>query len=225
MKLYSSIVPGVFRERLNRFTARVEIQGQTESVHVKNTGRLRELLLPGAPVFLQHCEAPQRKTAYDLISVRRQDGALVNIDSQSPNKVLGEYLPRLFPDQIVRPEYTWEDSRFDFKVGDRVLIEVKGVTLLENEGVARFPDAPTIRGVKHIEGLIRAKSSGWDPYIVFVLAMKGARYFAPNDATHPEFGNALRRAEQAGVRILAFDCLVTSDSLTIDQPVPVKLTL
>lgn len=220
---YPAMYPALFLERLNRFTARIQIEGRTCLAHVKNTGRLRELLLPHTPVYVQHCDSPIRKTAYDLISVCRQDGSWVNIDSQAPNAVLAEFLPQLFPDRAIRPEYTWQDSRFDFRVGDRILIEAKGVTLLGEDGIARFPDAPTDRGIKHLQGLTQAKEEGWEPYLIFVLAMKGARGLSPNDRTHPQFGDALRRAAESGVHILAFDCLVSPDSLVIDQPVPVLL--
>lgn len=225
---YSSVEPAVFLERLNRFTARIEKDGQTVYCHVKNTGRCRELLVPGVPIYVEHCPSPSRKTAYDLITVCK-GSRLVNLDSQAPNAAVLEWLPDsgLFgPDTRIRSEYTWGDSRFDFMAegpdGKRCLLEVKGATLEEN-GVARFPDAPTLRGVKHIEGLIRALSEGLDACLLFVIQMKGVQELRPHDQTHPEFGEALRRASLAGVRILAYDCLVRPDSLLLDQPIPVRL--
>lgn len=225
---YSAVEPAVFLERLNRFTALIEKDGQTVYCHVKNTGRCRELLLPGVPVYVAHCPSPSRKIDYDLITVCK-GGHLVNLDSQAPNAAVLEWLPQsgLFvPGVQIRPEYTWGDSRFDFMAedpeGKRCLLEVKGVTLEEN-GIARFPDAPTLRGVKHIEGLIRAINEGLDACLLFVIQMKGVRELRPHDQTHPQFGEALRRASLAGVRILAYDCLVRPDSLTLDQSVPVRL--
>lgn len=223
--IYHDILPGIFLERPNRFIARVEINGVVETVHVKNTGRCRELLLPGATVYVQHCCHPGRKTNYDLIAVEKGP-LLINMDAQAPNKVAAEYLPRLFPDLMrLRPEVKYGTSRFDFALDtstDRWLIEVKGVTL-EQDGIARFPDAPTLRGVKHLNELTHCLSEGYRAMALFIIQMKGVTQFRPNDATHPEFGEALRTAYRAGVEIHAADCLVTPDSIVPDASVPVEL--
>lgn len=225
---YHHICQGVFLRRPNRFIAHVLLDGQEVVCHVKNTGRLRELLLPGALVFLEESEKPERKTHFDLVGVQRGD-QVVNIDSQAPNQAVGEWLRSggLFSDiSLVKPEARWGQSRFDFYLetasGRRAFLEVKGVTLLQGKA-ARFPDAPTTRGVKHIQELASCLQDGYEAYILFLLAMKGAQYLEPNDATHAVFGDALRCAEHAGVRILARDCLTASDSLIVDQPVPVRL--
>ncbi len=224
---YQSIVPGRFVDRPNRFIAHVEIDGQVQTVHVKNTGRCRELLVPGATVYLQHSDDPNRKTAWDLIAVEK-GLRLINMDSQAPNKVFGEwvqtgnFLPNL---TLLRPETRYGDSRFDFYLeadGEKHFVEVKGVTL-EQDGVVRFPDAPTERGVKHIEELIRAKENGYECWVCFVVQMSDVRHFEPNDATHPQFGDALRRAERTGVHILALDCAVTAETIAIKGEVPVRL--
>ena len=224
---YTHVLPGRFISRPNRFIAHVEIDGKTEVCHVKNTGRCRELLVPGATVYLEEGTNPARKTKWDLIAVEKGD-ILINMDAQAPNRVFGEFASAggFLPDLLsVRPEFTWGDSRFDFRLEDKdgpILIEVKGVTL-EEDGIVRFPDAPTERGVKHIHGLIRAHEEGIRTGIVFVVQMEGVKFFAPNDVTHPGFGEALREAQRAGVGIYAYDCKVTPDSLTIRQSVPVKL--
>ena len=225
---YTHIEEGIFLSRPNRFVAEVEINGKRETVHVKNTGRCRELLLPGSRVYLSAAENPDRKTAFDLVAVQK-GRRLINIDSQAPNKAAEEWLrsggfsPGV---TLLKPECRYGDSRFDF-YGERegeppFFMEVKGVTLEEN-GVAKFPDAPTERGVKHIKGLIAAQAEGFTPWIVFVIQMEGMTCFRPNDATHPEFGAALRRAAAAGVEVLALECRVEPDLLEVRGPVPVRL--
>jgi len=225
MKYSNPIVSGKFIERPNRFIAKVSINGSIETVHVKNTGRCRELLVPNADVYLEDCDLDSRKTKYDLIAVHK--GAhLVNMDSQAPNKVAAEYLPTLFPDYtLLKPEVKHNNSRFDFYLetpDEKWFIEVKGVTLEEN-GIARFPDAPTERGVKHVEELIDCLDEGYRAMVLFVIKMKGIKHFEPNNRTHPAFGDALRRAKAAGVVIRAVDCIVTCDSLTADSEIEVKL--
>lgn len=224
---YGKIHPARFLARPNRFVARVEMGQQKVICHVKNTGRCRELLVPGATVWLEEGTNPNRKTAYDLIAVEKGD-RLINMDSQAPNKVFeewagaGNFQPRL---TTLRRETTYGSSRFDFyweSSEKRGFVEVKGVTL-EEDGVVRFPDAPTLRGIKHLEELMAARQAGYEAAVCFVIQMKGVRWFSPNDATHPEFGQALRRAAGAGVNILALDCTVTPGTLTIRQPVPVRL--
>ena len=224
---YHAVSQGRFLDRPNRFIAHVELGGETVVCHVKNTGRCRELLVPGAAVYVERAANPGRKTLYDLIAVEKQ-GLLINMDAQAPNKVFGEwaagggFLPGLTG---IRPESTWEDSRFDFLLeGDQgpCFVEVKGVTL-EEGGEARFPDAPTERGVKHLRGLQRAAAQGWRAAVFFVIQMKGVTHFRPNDATHPAFGAALREAASHGVEVYARDCLVTPESLVLDAPVPVLL--
>lgn len=224
---YKTIVPGRFIDRPNRFIAHVEIDGQVQTVHVKNTGRCRELLVPGATVYLQHSDDPNRKTAWDLIAVEKGE-RLINMDAQAPNKVFGEWAQagNFLPDlTLLRPETRYGDSRFDFYVeagGEKHFVEVKGVTL-EQDGVVRFPDAPTERGVKHLEELMRARQGGYECWVCFVVQMSDIRHFEPNDATHPQFGEALRRAEQAGVHILVMDCDVTAETLAIKGEIPVRL--
>lgn len=222
---YQNIVPAEFIERLNRFVAWVKLDGESIKVHVKNTGRCRELLLPGARVWLEKSDNPARATAYDLVAVDK-GGQVVNIDSQAPNKVVGEWLltKELFPDLVcIRPETTYGKSRFDFYVEtlkEKVFIEVKGVTL-EQDGVVRFPDAPSDRAVKHVEELIEAKQRGYRVCIIFVIQMAGIKVFLPNWDTHKAFGEALERARNAGVEIYAYDCTVTEDTLAIRASVPV----
>lgn len=224
---YLNIQKAVFLSRPNRFIARVMLEGKEEIVHVKNTGRCRELLLPGCTVWLEKVDSPSRKTAYDLVVVQKGD-LLINMDSQAPNKVFrewaaaGNFVPGL---TLLRPETTWGGSRFDFfweAKERRGFVEVKGCTL-ERDGQARFPDAPTERGVKHLEELIRAKEEGYEATVCFVLQMAPMYSFASNDETHPAFGAALRRAAAAGVNVLARECIVTEDSLEIGGPVPVWL--
>lgn len=225
---YNNIVKGKFIERPNRFIAKVEIGEVTETIHVKNTGRCRELLLKGSTVYLEKSDNPERKTRYDLIAVLKNGKTLINMDSQIPNAVTEEWLRKgnLFSkDVIIRREVTHNKSRFDFYIeeGDRkIFLEVKGCTL-ETDGIARFPDAPTERGVKHINELIDCVNEGFEAYILFVIQMKGIKHFEPNDKTHSAFGDALRNAENKGVRILAYDCIVTPDSIEIDKEVKVLL--
>lgn len=224
---YERIQVGRFIERPNRFIAYIDIDGAKETVHVKNTGRCAELLKPGATVYVQKSDNPERKTQWDLIGVEKGN-RLVNMDSQIPNAVVKEWLEagNLFDLPIkIQPETTYSKSRFDLYVeaGNRkVFIEVKGVTLEEN-GVARFPDAPTERGVKHVEELIKALKDGYESYIIFVIQMNGARYFTPNIDTHPEFAEALRKAKKAGVKILAYDCDVKEDEIRLNSSIPVVL--
>lgn len=224
---YERIRKAFFIERPNRFIAYVQLDGEKEIVHVKNTGRCAELLVPGAPVYIQESVNPARKTKWDLIAVEKGK-RMINMDSQIPNKVVQEWIEggNLFPDvHLVRPETTYGNSRFDLYVeaGDsRIFIEVKGVTL-EEDGVCRFPDAPSDRAVKHMEELVRAKKEGYETYVFFVIQMKDVRYFTPNTDTHPAFAEALKKAAAAGVKILAYDCEVTSDSITIREPVDVVL--
>lgn len=218
-------------ERPNRFIAYAELNGKKETIHVKNTGRCAELLRPGAVIYVQESDNPERKTKWDLIAVEKETGRgkrLINMDSQIPNRVVQEWIEagNLFPDvSLVRPETTYGNSRFDLYVeaGDRkIFIEVKGVTL-EEDGVCRFPDAPSDRAVKHLEELIRAKKEGYETYVFFVIQMKGVSYFTPNTDTHPAFAEALRRAKEAGVEILAYDCNVTPDSIVVSEPVDAVL--
>ena len=224
---YRTIVKAVFLERPNRFIAYVDINGVKETVHVKNTGRCRELLQKGATVYLEKSNNHSRKTAYDLVAVEK-NGRLINMDSQAPNKAVQEWLlsKELFGDLIsLKPETKYKNSRFDFyvKCEDReVFIEVKGVTL-ENDGVVAFPDAPSERAVKHVYELIEAKQDGYEVYVLFVVQMKNIKYLIPNEDTHPEFAKALREASKAGVNIIAYDCVVTENEMIIDSPVPVKL--
>ena len=224
---YDSVTEGVFISRPNRFIAHVELQGEPQTVHVKNTGRCRELLIPGARVYLQRSSRTDRKTAYDLIAVRKGD-RLINMDSQIPNAAAEEWIRAggLFPDlRLLKREVAYGDSRFDLYAehgGGKAFIEVKGVTL-EEDGVVRFPDAPTERGVKHLKELIRCHEEGCDAYILFVIQMQDVRWFEPNTATHPAFADALRQAAQRGVHVLAYDCLVQADRISVNAPVKVRL--
>lgn len=224
---YERIEIGRFIERPNRFIAHIEINGKTEVVHVKNTGRCAELLKPGATVYVQKSDKPERKTQWDLIAVKKGEH-MVNMDSQIPNYVVKEWLEKgnLFPEAtLIKQEKTFGKSRFDIYVeeGERkAFVEVKGVTL-EEDGVARFPDAPTERGVKHVEELCEAVKAGYEAYIIFVIQMEKVRYFTPNEITHKAFGDALRKAEKAGVHILAYDCKVKKNSIVMNKEVPVIL--
>ena len=224
---YERIHRAFFIERPNRFIAYVMLNGRKEKVHVKNTGRCAELLLPGTPVYIQESDNPARKTRWDLTAVEKGD-RLINMDSQIPNKVVQEWVERgeFFGDiSLVKPETTYGNSRFDLYVeaGERkIFIEVKGVTLEEN-GVCRFPDAPSDRAVKHLEELIRASKEGYETYVFFVIQMEDVRYFTPNTDTHPAFAQALKKAAAAGVGILAYDCIVTPESIEIHKPVDVVL--
>lgn len=229
---YRKTVPGVFLDRPNRFIAHVLIGDRTETVHVKNTGRCRELLQPGVRVWLSESDNPTRKTKYDLVAVekRRPDRTdlLVNMDSQIPNDAAEEWLRSghfCSAGAEIRREVFYGDSRFDFMIreGKRtVLLEVKGVTLEEN-GVAAFPDAPTTRGAKHLRELIKAREEGLEAWVLFVVQMQEMEYLRPCDEHDPEFGKALRQAVQAGVRLLAVDCEVTPDALRLSKPVPIRL--
>ena len=213
---YKNVVSGKFIERPNRFIARVEVGGVIETVHVKNTGRCGELLLPGAEVWLEPSEKAERKTKYDLITVRKSNGKLFNIDSQAPNKIAREWLETQEYDCIV-PEYRYGASRIDFymeKNGRRCLLEVKGCTL-EVNGIGYFPDAPTERGVKHLRELIRAKGEGYEAAVVFVIQMNGVKEVRPNTATHPEFGIALEEASAAGVEVIFLQCRVETDEIQV----------
>lgn len=223
---YEKIRTGTFLLRRNRFIAEVEIDGEVVDCHVKNTGRCRELFIPGVKVILQESDNPNRKTRYDLIEVYK-NGQLINVDSQVTNTVVeewvktGSYFQNL---KLVKREVTYGKSRFDLYVeygeDKKAFIEVKGVTLEEN-GVARFPDAPTLRGVKHVEELITCMQDGYEAYLFFVVQMKHITHVEPNWKTHPEFGNALQRAADAGVHLLAYDCLMTEDSIQADQPLQI----
>ncbi|MBM6851449.1 DNA/RNA nuclease SfsA [Oscillibacter valericigenes] len=224
---YHTVVKGRFLSRPNRFVAYVETEQGLQVCHVKNTGRCRELLTPGAVVYLEQVENPARKTGYDLIAVEKGD-LLINMDAQAPNRVFQEWAAQghfLSDVQAIRPEFRYGESRLDFALSTEKglhLVEVKGVTL-EEDGIVRFPDAPTERGVKHIRELQRAAREGLGATLFFVVQMSGVRCFSPNDATHPGFGEALREAAVSGVQILAYDCRVTPDSLEIRAPVPVML--
>lgn len=214
-------------DRPNRFIAHVELNGKKETVHVKNTGRCAELLRPGAEVYIQESDNPARKTKWDLIAVEKGK-RLINMDSQIPNRVVQEWIEQghLFENTtLIKPETTYGSSRFDLYVeteNRKIFIEVKGVTL-EEEGVCRFPDAPSDRAVKHLEELMHAKKSGYEAYVFFVIQMKGVSYFTPNVDTHPAFAETLKRAKEAGVEILAYDCDVTRDSIQLASPVDVVL--
>ncbi|MBQ8355453.1 MAG: DNA/RNA nuclease SfsA [Oscillospiraceae bacterium] len=223
---YDNMTPGIFLSRPNRFIAHIEIDGAVEICHVKNTGRCRELLVPGCTVYCQRSDNPNRKTKFDLIAVQKGD-RLINMDSQAPNKAAGEWLRGGGLGEIseLRPEVKHGDSRYDFsflKDGKRCFLEVKGCTL-ESGGVCAFPDAPTERGAKHIRGLTEAARAGYGAYILFVIQMSDVKYIRPHDETDPEFGRALREAAQNGVHILAMDCAITPDTMDIRLPVLVKL--
>ncbi|MBQ8302396.1 MAG: DNA/RNA nuclease SfsA [Clostridia bacterium] len=229
---YQNVHKAIFISRPNRFIAEVELEGEKVIAHVKNTGRCRELLIPGATVFLDEPQGRERKTKYDLVAVEKicEDGRelLINMDSQAPNEAVSEFLltGKIFPNAtLIRREFTVGKSRFDFRIDEgekTTFLEVKGVTL-ENNGIAGFPDAPTERGIKHIEELIELKKQGVGAAILFIIQMKGISKFQPNDLTHKAFGDALRRAETAGVEILAYDCIVAPDSVTVDSPVEIDL--
>ena len=229
---YKTVVEGRFVNRPNRFIAEVLIDGERHTVHVKNTGRCKELLLPHSRVWLCMSDNPQRKTKYDLIAVeKKREGRLsllVNMDSQIPNDVVAEWLRGSFlfsNDARVVREVTYGNSRFDIYVEDgerKAFVEVKGVTL-EMDGVAMFPDAPTERGVKHINELVRCVEDGYEAYVIFVIQMQEMKAFRPNDLTHKAFGDALRQAEASGVRVIAVDCKVTADTVEIDKQIPVSL--
>jgi len=223
---YDSMTPGIFLSRPNRFIAHVEIEGRETLVHVKNTGRCRELLQPGAEVWCQESSNPNRKTKFDLITVRKGD-RLINMDSQAPNIAAGEWLRNggLGEIENLKAESVHGDSRFDFSFtldGKPCFMEVKGVTL-ENDGVCAFPDAPTERGTKHLKGLIRLVQEGCGAFVLFVIQMPDVKYLHPNEATDPAFAAALREAAENGVTVLAMDCAVTEDTMEIRLPVLVRL--
>lgn len=222
---YNNIYKGVFLERPNRFIAICNVGGKEEICHVKNTGRCRELLQKGFTVYLEKSSNPNRKTQYDLVCVEKND-RLINMDSQVVNSVFIEYLPQLFDNiRYVKPECKYGNSRIDVYLEtdtDKIFIEVKGVTL-ENDGVVRFPDAPTERGVKHLKELQKAVSEGYKAYIVFVVQMSDVKYFEPNRETHPEFADSLKQVSESGVIPLAFDCTVTPDVIEIRKRILIKL--
>lgn len=221
---YKNIVKGIFISRPNRFIANVEINGEHHVVHVKNTGRCRELLVPGCTVYLEYNNNPKRKTKYDLISVLKGN-KLINMDSQAPNVVFAEWAKENYPNAFIRREVVYKDSRFDCFIKtetETIFTEVKGVTLEEN-GYVKFPDAPTERGIKHIHGLIDAVKNGYKAQLFFVIQMENVISFSPNRETQPRFADALIEAKNAGVEIMAYSCNVTSDSLTIDKPISVIL--
>ena len=219
---YKEMVRGKFLARPNRFIAHIEINGKAEICHVKNTGRCKELLTPGATVWCEKSQNPARKTAFDLICVQK-GSRLINMDSQAPNTAVKEWLLRggLGDIENLKPESTFGNSRFDFsfvKDGKPCFLEVKGVTL-ENDGVCAFPDAPTVRGAKHLQELTELVKEGYSAYVLFVIQMEDVKYLHPNDITDPAFGNALRAAANAGVQILTMDCKVTPDTMTLNKPV------
>lgn len=229
---YKHIVEARFIERVNRFIGYCEQQGVREKVHIKNTGRCKELLLAGATVYLEESDRPERKTKYSLIAVQKGK-LLINMDSQAPNQVVEEglkegviKLPGIEEPFIrIKREVRYGDSRFDFYIetmNNKIFIEVKGGTL-EEEGVVKFPDAPTQRGVKHLEELIRAHQEGYHCFVLFVIQMEEAHYFTPYEARHPEFAHTLRRAAKEGVGVLAYTCLVKKDELKIDKELPIRL--
>ncbi len=224
---YKNIIKGKFISRPNRFFAQVEIDGRAEICHVKNTGRCKELLIPGVTVYLEQSDNPTRSTKYDLIAVEKGT-TLINMDSQAPNKVIYEWIKagNYFKNiTVFKPEAVYGDSRFDLYLeadGERIFAEVKGVTL-ENDGVAMFPDAPTERGVKHITELVKATQNGYKAYIFFVIQIDECRYFTPNIATHPQFATALKNAAEQGVNVIALNCHVEPDLLQIKDFVPVRL--
>lgn len=224
---YENVVKGIFRERPNRFIAMVEIDGKIEKCHVKNTGRCKELLIPGVTVYLQEQDKATRKTKYDLISVEKGE-RIINMDSQVPNRLVYDWIVdgNYFEDIVhIQREKTYGNSRFDIYLetkDKKVFIEVKGVTL-ESKDVAMFPDAPTLRGIKHIEELSKSIKEGYEAYVFFVIQMDNIIKFKPNDETHPEFGQALKLAKSQGLNILAYDCKIQADRLKINRPVAIEL--
>ena len=224
---YDSVIPAVFLDRPNRFIANIEIDGLRRVAHVKNTGRCREILTPGARIWVRENDDPRRKTRFDVITAQK-NGRLINIDASAPNAAVKEWLPEsgLFRQiALIRPETTFGRSRFDFYIegdGRKMFMEVKGATL-EERNVVRFPDAPTERGLKHIRELEACLERGFEACVLFVIQMKDVDHFEPNRITHKAFGDALYRADCAGVQVLARDCRVTPDSMEIADPVPVRL--
>lgn len=224
--VYNNIRKAKFISRPNRFIAHCELDGETVVCHVKNTGRCKELLIKDADVFLTESDNPLRKTRFDLVAVEK-NGMTVNIDSQAPNIAAGEYLRSVYPDAVIRPETKYGNSRFDFYIEngeEKIFLEVKGVTL-ERDGIALFPDAPTERGVKHINELSECIKDGYKAKILFIIQMENVSSFSPNDETHKAFGDALRNAEKKGVTVTALNCTVTPDSMVIKENVPVILNL
>ena len=236
---YKHIHKAVFLDRPNRFIAHVMLDGKNETVHVKNTGRCKELLVPGATIYLEESDNPARKTKYDLIAVEKvvnaQEPLLINMDSQAPNKVATEWISNnnaYFPNlTLLKPEYTLGDSRFDFYAEyedhtacpHKSLIEVKGCTL-EKDGVALFPDAPTLRGLKHVRELSTLSKNGeYECMVLIIVQMKGCKFFTPNRETHPDFADALKEAKAAGVKIIAVECEVTPDTLLAKDEIEVRL--
>ncbi len=229
---YNRVVPGVFLKRPNRFIAHVCIHGKEEVCHVKNTGRCKELLVPGCTVYCAVSDNPKRKTKFDLIAVEKKvesSTLLINMDSQAPNAAVKEWLASgaspFGQIDLLKPECRHGNSRFDFYLEcnkRKIFIEVKGVTL-EDDGVVLFPDAPTERGVKHVHELIQCHGEGCETYILFVVQMERARYFTPNRKTHPQFADALYEAKQAGVELMAYMCTVCPDEMKMDKPLEIKL--
>ena len=222
---YSDIYKGTFLERPNRFIAICEIDGKKETCHVKNTGRCRELLVKGATVYLEKSSNPNRKTQFDLIAVEKND-RLINMDSQIPNFVVAESLNKIFSDiTFVKQEYKYGNSRFDIYLEtktEKIFVEVKGVTL-ENDGVVRFPDAPTERGIKHLKELQKAVLDGYRACVVFLVQMNNIKYFEPNYNTHPEFAEELKRAYKNGVEIFVYDSIVKPDEIKLNNPIKIKM--
>ena len=224
---YSNIQPAIFLRRPNRFIAHIEVNGSEEVCHVKNTGRCKELLTDRAIIYVQHHDDDKRKTKYSLIAVEKGN-LLINMDSQAPNKVVGEWIKEQEPFgevKLLKPECKYGNSRFDFYLEtatDKMFIEVKGVTL-EEDGIVRFPDAPTERGIKHLEELVACTKAGYKAAVIFVVQMEGICHFEPNYKTHPAFGEALKRAKAEGVEVFAYECCVTPDSLAITKAIPVQL--
>ena len=232
---YTKIQKAFFISRPNRFIAQVEINGKIETVHVKNTGRCKELLLSRVPVYLEESDNPKRRTKYDLVAVKKNGNMLINMDSQAPNKVAAEWIKskkEYFPNiKMLKAEYSLGDSRFDFYVEyedkecnlHKKLIEVKGCTL-EDKGIAMFPDAPTQRGLKHVQELTELYKSGdYECMILIIVQMKGCKYFTPNYATHKEFGEALKKAKASGVDVIAVECNVGEDFLEAEKEIEVRL--
>ena len=224
MKYYNT-KEAIFIDRPNRFIANCIIDGKEEVCHVINTGRMKELTIKGARAIVSEKDGEKRKTKFDLIALEK-DGQLINIDSQAPNKIALEVLPEIFEDIVkIKPECKYQNSRFDIFVETKekkAFVEVKGVTLKDGE-TARFPDAPTERGLKHINELIKAVEEGYEGYVLLIIKMKGISRFSPNRITHPEFADALERAEKAGVKIIAYDCVVKEDEIYPDGQIPVDL--
>ena len=224
---YENIIKARFISRPNRFIAEVEIDGNIEIAHVKNTGRCKELLTEGTTIYVQKSDNPARKTKYDLITVVK-NGMLINMDSQAPNKVFGEWVSQgnfAADVDLIKPECKYGNSRFDFYIeagGRKIFAEIKGVTL-EEEGIVMFPDAPTERGVKHIKELCECVKNGYESYIFFIIQMEQCKYFTPNKVTHPEFAEVLKKASECGVNIKALNCNVAKDELKILKEIKIKL--